>query len=159
WKFHPSGKSGLPISELFPELARHADDLCLLNSMCTDMPNHPQAFQMLHTGEFRFTRPSMGSWILYGLGTENQDLPGFITISPPADLGGAQTHSNAFLPAAFQATRIGQQGTPVATAKVGNLASPLSHEEQRRQLDLLQAMNQELLDRKKVDPELEGVIG
>jgi hypothetical protein len=159
WNFQPSGKSGLRISELFPELARHADKLCLLNGMHTDVPNHPQSFLMLHTGEFRFTRPSMGSWILYGLGTENQDLPGFVTISPPADLGGAQNYSNAFLAAAYQATRIGQQGTPVADAKVGNLGSLLSTEDQRKQLDLLQAMNEDLLERKQVNPEIEGVIG
>src|SRR5947209_975318 len=132
WKFTPSGKSGLPISELFPHLAKHADDLCLLNGMHTDVPNHPQSCLMLHTGEFRFTRPSMGSWILYGLGTENQDLPGFITISPPADLGGAQNYGNAFLAASFQGTRIGLAGTPVAQAKVGNLSSPLTSDQQRK---------------------------
>jgi hypothetical protein len=158
FKFIPSGQSGLPLSELFPHLARHADDLCLINSMYTDVPNHPQSFLMLHTGEFRFTRPSMGAWILYGLGSENQDLPGFITISPPSDLGGAQNYGNAFLAAAYQATRIGEQGTPVAQAKVGNLSSALPAALQRKQLDLIQAMNQDLLRREQVDPELEGVI-
>lgn len=158
WKFVPSGKSGLPISELFPELSKHADDMCLLNGMYSDVPNHPQSFLMLHTGEFRFTRPSMGSWILYGLGTENQDLPGFVTISPPADLGGAQNYSNAFLAAAYQGARIGLQGSPVSGAKVGNLSSTLTNDEQRKQLDLLQAMNNDLLTRKEVNPEIEGVI-
>ncbi len=158
WKFSPHGKSGLPISELFPNVAKHADELCLLNGMHTDVPNHPQSFLMLHTGEFRFTRPSIGSWLLYGLGTENQDLPGFVTINPPPGLGGAQNYSNAFLPAAFQGTRIGSEGARPAAARIGNLTSNLSPAEQRKQLDLLQAMNQELLARKKVQPDVEGVI-
>src|SRR5581483_8746486 len=159
YDFVPSGKSGLHLSSLFPHLAHHADDLCLINSMYTDVPNHPQSCLMLHTGEFRFTRPSMGSWLLYGLGTENQDLPGFVTISPPTNLGGAQNYSNAFLPAAFQATRVGYQGTPVAQARIGNLSnSQLAGPVQRRQLDLLQTLNHGLLERQQVNTELEGVI-
>lgn len=100
FQFKQYGQSGLWISELFPHLARHADDLCVVNSMHTNVPNHPQSFLMLHTGEFRFTRPSMGAWLLYGLGTENQNLPGFVTINPPVNAGGAQNYGNAFLPAA-----------------------------------------------------------
>lgn len=158
YDFRPYGRSGLMMSELFPNLGQHADDMCLINSLCTDVPNHPQSCLMLHTGEFRFTRPSMGSWLLYGLGTENQDLPGFVTISPPTGLGGAQNYSNAFLPAAYQATRIGYQGTPVAQARIGNLTSNLSSGSQRQQLDLLQSLNQGLLQRQQVNVELEGVI-
>src|SRR5262245_208972 len=158
FKFNPSGKSGLPISELFSHLAAHADDMCLLNSLHTEVPNHPQSCLMLHTGEFRFTRPSMGAWLLYGLGTENQDLPGFITISPPSDLGGAQNYGNAFLAASYQATRIGESGTLVTNAKIGNIAPQLSTTDQRKQLDLIQSMNNELLQRRQVNPELEGVI-
>jgi hypothetical protein len=159
YEFKPAGKSGLMLSELFPHVAQHADDMCLINSMCTDVPNHPQSCLMLHTGEFRFTRPSMGSWLLYGLGTENQDLPGFVTVSPPTNLGGAQNYSNAFLPAAYQATRIGYQGTPVAQARIGNLTNgQFSSSVQRRQLDLLQSLNQGLLQRQQVNTELEGVI-
>src|SRR5215471_877020 len=82
WSFKQSGKSGLWISELYPELAKQADELCLVNSMYTDVPAHPQAFQNLHTGSFQFKRPSLGAWTVYGLGTDNADLPGFITISP-----------------------------------------------------------------------------
>ena len=159
FQFARHGQSGLWLSELFPHLAKHADDLCLLNSMHTDVPNHPQSCLMLHTGEFRFTRPSMGAWLLYGLGTENQDLPGFVTISPPSDLGGAQNYGNAFLAASYQATRIGEQGSPVADAKLGNIdCRHLTGAQQRRQIDLLQAMNNDLLERSQVDPALEGVI-
>ncbi len=158
FKFIPSGQSGLPISEVFPQLAKHADDLCLINSVCTDVPNHPQGFLMLHTGEFRFTRPSLGAWVLYGLGSENQNLPGFVTINPPADLGGAQNYGNAFLAAAYQATRIGELGDNVATAKIGNLTPATTADAQRRQIDLIQAMNRDLLDRGGKDRAVEGLI-
>jgi hypothetical protein len=158
FQFNQHGQSGLWISELFPHLAKHADDLCLINSMHTNVPNHPQSFLMLHTGEFRFTRPSLGSWFLYGLGTENQDLPGFVTINPPNGLGGAQNYGNAFLPASFQATRIGEQGGPAAAAEIGNLHPAVSASAQRRQLDLLNEMNQDLVARNQVDPVVEGVI-
>ncbi|HBJ85365.1 MAG TPA: DUF1501 domain-containing protein, partial [Verrucomicrobiales bacterium] len=80
WKFGRHGKSGMWISELWPNLAKHADDLCMLNSMATDLPAHPQAFTQLHTGTTQFVRPSLGAWTLYGLGTQNQNLPGFVTI-------------------------------------------------------------------------------
>src|SRR6185437_5156763 len=82
FKFGQHGKSGLWLSEIFPQLANHADDLCLLNSMYTDVGVHPQAVTEMHTGTFRFQRPSMGAWTLYGLGSENSELPGFITINP-----------------------------------------------------------------------------
>jgi hypothetical protein len=139
-------------------VAKHADDLCIINSMQTNVPNHPQSFLMLHTGEFRFTRPSMGAWLLYGLGTENQNLPGFVTINPPANGGGEQNFGNAFLPAAYQATAIGEQGSSLVNAEISNLRSPLSSSAQRRQLDLLNAMNQDLIARNQVDPAVEGVI-
>ncbi|NNE90712.1 MAG: DUF1501 domain-containing protein, partial [Verrucomicrobiales bacterium] len=95
WEFKQHGQSGLPISGLFPEVAKHADDLCLINSMHTDLPNHPQAQVQLHTGNFQFVRPSLGAWTLYGLGTENDKMPGFITLSPPS--GQAQDYGSAFL--------------------------------------------------------------
>ena len=82
WSFQQHGESGLPISDLFPHLGKHADDLCLINGMAGEVPNHPQAYLKLHTGSFRFVRPSVGSWALYGLGTENQDLPGFYNAQP-----------------------------------------------------------------------------
>ena len=129
WQFRNCGQSGLPISELFPHVARHADDLCIVNSMQTTVPNHPQSFLMLHTGEFRFTRPSVGAWILYGLGSENRDLPGFITINPIPEWGGAQNYSNAFLPAAYQGTRIGDatgSGKPIAVQNLIPTGNSLS---------------------------------
>ena len=159
WKFTQHGSSGQWISELFPHVAKHADQMCIVNSMWTDVPNHPQAFMMLHTGEFRFTRPCVGSWVLYGLGTENQNLPGFVTISPPTNLGGAQNYSSGFLPAIYQGTAIGREGQKVADAGIGNITSRhLPGGLQREQLDLVQSLNRDLLDRKRVNAELEGVI-
>lgn len=159
FKFSPHGESGLPISELYPHVAKHADELCLLNGMHTDVPNHPQAFLMLHTGEFRFPRPSFGAWTLYGLGTENKDLPGFVTISPPSRFGGSQNYGSGFLPAIYQGTNIGQSGQPISNATVPNLQpQKIAIGEQRRQLDMIQEMNREFLRKNDANLELEGVI-
>src|SRR5205823_2234571 len=109
-EFKKRGNSGLWISDLFPEVAKHADDLCLLNGMHTDLPNHPQAFLQMHCGIFQFPRPSLGAWVLYGLGTENANLPGFITLSPPQNNGGPVNYGASFLPAMYQGTKIGRGG-------------------------------------------------
>ena len=159
WKFTPAGNSGLHISELLPNLAKHADDLCILNSMHTDLPNHPQAAVQLHTGSFQFVRPSIGAWVLYGLGTENQELPGFITINPVTRIGGAINYGSSFLPAPYQGTKIGGEGESLARATIPNLANrSLERDEQRKQLDLLQKLNRGRLEKDKVNNELEGVI-
>jgi hypothetical protein len=153
WKFKPSGKSGLPISELFPGVAKHADDLCLVNSMAIDNPAHPQATIQLHTGSARFVRPSMGSWVVYGLGTPNQNLPGFITINPPQAVGGAQNYGAGFLPAAFE-------GTPLAggARTLPNVTPALPATLQRKQIDLVQAMNRDTLRKSGDNPQIEGII-
>ncbi len=159
FKFSQHGKSGLPISELFPNLAKHADSLCLLNSMHTDLPNHPQASVQMHTGSFQFVRPSMGSWMLYGLGTENSELPGFITLNPIGRVGGAQNYGSAFLPASFQGTRIGGEGVDLAKASIPNLRNAqLPVELQRKELDYLQTLNERRLKADQVNTELEGLI-
>lgn len=159
WKFTQHGRSGLWMSSLFPNLATQADRLCMIHSMHTDNENHPQALEQLHTGSFQFIRPSLGSWVAYGLGTENRNLPGFVALNPLSALGGSRYYSSAFLPASFAATRIGDSGKPIARATMGNLASPrLAPEGQRRQLDLLQTMNQETARQQTHDGRLEGVI-
>jgi hypothetical protein len=158
WRFTQNGRSGLWISEAFPNVAQHADEMCLVHSMQTDLPSHPQAFLKMHTGNFQFVRPSLGAWTLYGLGTLNQNLPGFITLTPPTAFGGAQNYGSAFLPAIFQAQRIGQEGRPISGAAVRNLETPLSSQAQRDELTLIQTLNQEKLVRDRVDPEVEGVI-
>ncbi len=159
FKFSPAGQSGLMISELFPKLAGQADELCLLNSMVTDLPNHPQAAVQLHTGSFQFIRPSMGAWVVYGLGTENQELPGFITINPITRVGGAVNFGSSFLPAPYQGTPIGGEGQDLSKAVIPNIANrELTRDQQRKQLDLLQTINRERLVQDKVNSELEGVI-
>src|SRR5262245_5093624 len=159
WKFNQSGTSGLWISELFPEVARQADELCLLRGMHTNVPAHPQAFLQLHTGTSQFVRPSLGAWTLYGLGTENENLPGFVSVNPPTINGGPQNYGAAFLPAIFQGTRIGNEGRPVARAQVSNISNPrVGSDSQRMQLDFVQELNREKLARDGVNPQVEGVI-
>ncbi|MGA2441371.1 MAG: DUF1501 domain-containing protein [Tepidisphaeraceae bacterium] len=158
WQFTQNGQSGLWISELFPNVAKHADQLCLVRSMQTALPAHPQAFLNLHTGNTRLVRPSLGAWTTYGLGTVNEDLPGFVTITPPSDLGGAQNYGSAFLPAIYQGTRIGAYNRPIARAEVKNLQRKLDANAQRDVLDLAQNLNHEALEREQYDPEVEGVI-
>ncbi len=167
WKFTQHGQSGLWISELFPEVAKHADDLCVVRSMQTDLPAHPQAYMQMHTGSFQFVRPSLGAWTLYGLGTENENLPGFITLNPPLNNGGAQNYGSAFLPAIYQGTRIGAEGPRLGAqrsgmnveAKFPNIANKnISPEGQRAQLDLIQELNREKLAKDQYNPQVEGVI-
>jgi hypothetical protein len=155
FKFTRHGHSGMWFPETLPNLAQHADDLCVLNSLYTDLPAHSQATIEMHTGNFRFLRPSMGAWALYGLGTENTDLPGFITINPQ---GGPQIYGSAFLPAAYQGTRIDNAGR-ARGGGIANIQNPrLSAELQRKQLDLLASLNRDRLERDQVNPGLEGVI-
>lgn len=168
--FAQYGESGLWMTTLYPQLAKHVDDLCLIRSMNTDLPNHSQAFVQMHTGSFQFVRPSLGAWTLYGLGSENQNLPGFITLNPPADNGGAQNYGSAFLPTKVQGTRIGSGQIPDLYAAflkrdvppgppMRNLDSAgVSLESQRAQLDLIRGLNEEKLMRDLVNPEIEGAI-
>ena len=159
WEFKRHGQGGLQVSELFPNLAQHADDLCLLNGMYSSVPAHPQSFLQLHTGSFQFVRPSMGSWVLYGLGSENQNLPGFISLCPPDNIGGAQNYGSAFLPAFYQGTKIGNFNQNIKSASLRNLGNQnMSGKLQRRQLDFVQSLNRDLLDRKKQSSQIEGVI-
>jgi Protein of unknown function (DUF1501) len=166
WKFAQHGQGGLWISELFPELARHADELCLLRGMHTDVPAHSQAFLQMHTGIFQFKRPSMGAWAFYGLGTENQNLPGFITLSPPLQNGGPANYGSAFLPASYQGTPIGGgfrgfagPGRPGGGGSVSNIRNPSqSTDSQRAQLDFIQSLNREALEREPHHAGVEGAI-
>ncbi|MCB1207108.1 MAG: DUF1501 domain-containing protein [Verrucomicrobiae bacterium] len=152
--FAPAGQSGLMISEAFPELAKQADELCLLNGMKIDTNGHHQAVVRLHTGNERFVRPSMGSWVVYGLGSEADDLPGFITINPISDLGGAGNYGAAFLPASFQGTRIAGGASSVPHLENWRLGP----DEQRQQIDFVNRANARLADRLPGNPAFEGVI-
>lgn len=158
WKFSQHGQSGLWMSELLPNLAKQADKLCVIPSMQTDLPAHPQAFIKLHTGTAQFVRPSLGAWTLYGLGTENQNLPGFVSLSPPSGFGGATNYGSSFLPAVYQGTRIGQNDRPIRNATVANLTGRSSRTQQRAELDFIQSLNREKQRRDSASPEVEGVI-
>ncbi|HEY1064508.1 MAG TPA: DUF1501 domain-containing protein [Pirellulales bacterium] len=158
WKFQRAGESGMEIVELLPELAKQADKLCLLRGMTTDNENHPQALEQMHTGSFQFIRPSLGSWTLYGLGSENQNLPGFISINPLTALGGLRYYSSAFLPAAYSASLLGDANRPTKNPTIGNLQhTRLTSAGQREQLDLLQEMNRDFA-LESPDPRVEGLI-
>jgi hypothetical protein len=159
WKFKRYGQSGIYVSELFPHLARCVDDLCLIRSMHGSNSRHGGALLELHTGSDTFVRPSMGSWITYGLGTENQNLPGFITICPTLTHGGVNNWSSAFLPAAYQGTPLGNASVPAEQALIPfiqNQATP--RRLQRLELDLLQEMNRQRLAQTGPDAALEGRI-
>jgi len=161
FSFSQHGESGLWLSELFPNLAKQADRLCLLNSMHGDSPNHPTAQTQLHTGNFQFVRPSLGAWTLYRLGTDNSSLPGFVSFNPPA--GNTSSYRNAFLPAVFQGTKLNLGGNPgrggAASSRVPDITNPmLNDQQQRKQLDFVQRLNQRQSEQLPEHPGVEGVI-
>ena len=156
WKFQNHGQSGLPVSELFPHVAQCIDDLCILRSCHGTNPAHGGALLKLHTGSDNFVRPSMGAWVNYGLGSENQNLPGFITICPTLAHGGVNNWGAAFLPAWTQGTPIGNAAVPSDKALVRHIIPRLAPGEQRQQLDLLAAMNRDHLAQTGPNQALEG---
>ncbi len=159
WKFAQYGESGQHVSELFPHIARHVDDLCFLKGMHTDGVAHGPATLFLHTGSINLVRPSVGSWILYGLGTENDNLPGFVTIQPSMGNGGPRNYGNAFLPASYQGTAVGRAGVSAEEAKIRNLSNPvLSHAEQIKQLQMLRKINAAQMAGREGDAELDALV-
>ena len=159
WKFKPYGESGTHVSELFPHVAECIDDLCLIHSMHGSNPAHGGACLKLHTGSDVFVRPSMGSWITYGLGTENENLPGFLTICPSLAHGGTMNWSSAFLPADFSGTPLGNASGSSSQANVKFVRNErYSRRSQRLQLDLTQSLNREFLQSAGPDSALEARI-
>lgn len=159
WKFRRYGASGLPVSDLFPHIGSVVDEICFLRSMFVEQVDHGGAILQLHTGSAVFPRPSMGAWISYGLGTENQNLPAFVTISPPMMHGAQQLYGSSFLPAAYQGMAIGDYKTPMNRATIRNLQrAELSPDLQRRQLDLLQDFNRDYTAHSPSDSRLEARI-
>ncbi len=155
WKFRKHGESGTEVSELFPHLAGCVDNLCVLRSMNGgNQVSHGPALLTLNTGDGVFNRPSLGAWTLYGLGTENQDLPGFISFSPSLYHGGAQNYGSAFLPASYQGTRLGDGNTPFQKAALSNVVPGEDPDLQRLQLDLLSGQNRAHLARAGSDGRL-----
>ena len=159
WKFKQYGETGRWVSELFPHLGEHVDKLCMIHSMHTEGVAHGPSTLFLHTGATNLVRPSMGSWITYGLGTENQNIPGFITINPSSSKGGPRNYSNAFLPTVFQGTVVGRAGQPVVKSKIRNISNPLlSEDSQRRQFEFLQSLNHLQSSRRNREDQLEATI-
>jgi len=159
FKFARHGESGVWLSDLLPHMSKHADNISVIRSVHTEGNAHGEALLRLHTGQANLVRPSVGSWVSYGLGCESDNLPGFITISPPRGHGGAQNYGNAFLPSVHHGTSIGSAEIPIAKAKVSHISnkrwkSPI----QRKQLELIQRLNAEHLRKAKVDPNIEGLI-
>jgi len=137
WKFQKYGESGLDVSELFPQTAQRADDLCVIRSMVTDDPNHPGGCLLMHTGERVSSRPSLGAWVTYGLGSENQDLPGYVAIGPGPIIEGARQYGASFLPAAYQGTFVSNPDQPLK-----NMSGSTGRDRQRRELDALMQLNE-----------------
>jgi hypothetical protein len=158
FRFRPHGESGLVMSELFPKMADHADDLCVIRSMHTSQPNHEPGLLMMHSGNQQPVRPSLGSWISYGLGTENDNLPSFVAISPGLPVVGPQLWANSFLPGEHQGTSVDTNNLSVEKL-VANLRHPkFSRNQQQGQLKLLQRLNRIHLDARPGDSKLEAQI-
>ena len=160
FKFEKYGQAGIEVSELFAKTAAsHADDLCVIRSMHADVPNHEPSLWLMNCGDGRFPRPSFGSWLTYGLGSENQNLPGFIVMCPGGlPITGAQNWRSAFLPGAYQGTYLDTQHTDI-NKLVENIRNPRwTSEEQRSQLDFLKWMNERHIQARQADPQLESRI-
>ena len=159
WKFKQYGESGLPVSELFPHMGGVVDDLCVIRSMATEGVAHGPATLFLHTGSTNFIRPSMGSWVTYGLGTENQNMPGFVSLSPALGNGGPRNYSNAFLPTAYQGTAIGRSGIPAKDSRIRNLGDgSRNSDEQLAQFEMLRKLNAAQASGTRSDSEWDAVL-
>lgn len=158
FKTRTYGQSGIQATELYPLVGECIDDLCIVRSMYTDNPNHEPGLLLMNSGNMQPIRPSMGSWLTYALGTENQDLPGFIVLCPGKPVVGPQLWSNSFLPGIFQGTQINNKSVDPRTIIRDVRNRYLSSDAQRRQLDLLQAMNRLHLERCAQDGALEARI-
>jgi hypothetical protein len=141
FKFEPRGESGLPVSELLPQLGRHIDDLCIVRSLHTDNPNHGPALFLINNGTITPTRPSMGAWLTYGLGSENANLPGYVVLCPGRPVRFSELWSSGFLPAEYQGTYINHSQLDPKTMLPHVRNARVAPEEQRRQLDVLARMN------------------
>jgi hypothetical protein len=157
--FRRYGRSGIKVSELFARTAEHIDDVCVIRSVYADVPNHEPSLMLMNTGDGRLPRPSLGAWLTYGLGSENQNLPGFIAMCPGGyPIVGPQNWRSAFLPGAYQGTYIDTQHTDVRKL-IENIKNPTaSPAEQRRQLDLVRRLNEEHLRERPGDAQLEARI-
>ena len=159
WDFRQYGQCGQHVSELFPHTAQFVDDLCFIKSMQTEGVAHGPSTLFMHTGATNLVRPSVGSWVTYGLGTENQNLPGFVTLQPSASKGGPRNYSSAFLPAIHQGTAIGKAGQPASEATLRNTVNAsLSRSAQERNFQFLQRLNRVQLASRARDDQLDAIV-
>ena len=156
FKFKQSGESGIPVSEIFPEVAKCIDDICVIRSMHTNVPNHEPSLLMMNSGNTQPVRPSMGSWLCYGLGVENQDLPGFVVLCPGKPVVGPQLWSNGFLPGIYQGCHIGKLDPKKIVDHINN--KHLTPGTQRQQLDLINQLNDLHAVQRSGDDQLESRI-
>ncbi|MFN9269948.1 MAG: DUF1501 domain-containing protein [Planctomycetaceae bacterium] len=159
WKFQQHGECGRWVSELFPHVATHVDRLCFVHSMQTEGVAHGPATLFLHCGSTNQVRPSLGSWLSYGLGAENANLPAFVSLAPSAGNGGPRNYGAGFLPARHQGTALGRAGQPASEATLKNLRpAGETLTQQRRQLDLIGELNRQQAARSPMESEFEAVI-
>ena len=159
YKFAKYGQSGIEVSELFQHTARHIDDICVIRSMHAEVPNHEPSLMLMNCGDGRLVRPSFGSWVTYGLGTENQNLPGFIAMCPNGlPITGTQNWRSAFLPGVFQGTHIDTKHTQIERLIENIRNDQIGRGEQRRQLNLLQELNRRHAERRANEAPLEARI-
>ena len=159
FRFTPYGESGLEISELFAHVGRHADDLCVIRSMVSELPNHEPSLMLMNCGDTTLTRPSLGSWLTYGLGSVNENLPAFVALCPKGlPIKGTENWRSAFLPGGYSGTWIDTQHQEVEKL-IENIRNPrINYARQRRQVDLLQKLNRQHLDQRGFDPQLQARI-
>ncbi len=159
YKFQKYGQSGIEVSELFPHVAESIDDICVIRSMAADVPNHEPSLMLMNCGDARQIRPSLGSWVTYGLGSENQNLPGFISMCPGGyPIQESQNWQSGFLPGVYQGTYINSEKTKIEELIENIKNNYTSLPEQRQQLDLLQKLNERHLQQRKDDAQLEARI-
>ncbi len=159
FKFQKYGKSGIEVSEIFPHVAKHVDDMCVIRSMRANVPNHEPSLMLLNCGDQTLERPSMGSWVLYGLGTENQNLPGFVVMCPGGyPIKEAANWRSSFLPGIYQGTFVNSEHTRVdrLIENIKNSALPAGW--QRDQLDLVQDLNRRHQEKRQQDAQLEARV-
>ncbi len=158
FKFSKYGQSGIEVSELFPNVGRMIDDVAVIRSMHADAPNHEPSLLLMNCGESRLIRPSVGSWLTYGLGTENQNLPGFIAMCPGYPIQESQNWQSGFLPGVYQGNYINTSHTSIDRL-IENVSNKyITSADQRRDLDLLAQLNGQHLAQREADPELEARI-
>lgn len=158
FKFARHGQSGIEVSEIFSKTAAHVDEMCLIRSMHANTPNHEQSMRLMNCGDERLSRPSMGAWLTYGMGTDNQNLPGFIAMCPGLPVADVSNWRSAFLPGVYQGTHLDTRKTKVDELIENITNTTVTRRDQRRQLDLLMRFNREHQLQRSDEPELEARI-